>query len=399
MPVLRAPRVLLGRELVAPGWVRLADDRIVAAGAGPAPTPADLDLPVGVLAPGLVDLQVNGARGHDFADADDDAWREIVTALPATGVTAFSPTIITDEVERLGAILGSYRQRRDTLEGVPGARPLGMHVEGPFLSAERRGAHRADLLVDPTPERVEYLLDAADGAMLLCTLAPEREGALAAIERLVAAGVAVSVGHSDATDDQVAAAADFGASLVTHLFNAQSPMHHRAPGVAGAALADPRLTVGLICDLHHVAPTAVRVAFAAAGDRIALVTDAVSALGMPPGRYVLGGQALIVHEHGPPTRADGAIAGSVLRMDEAVGNAVSCGIDAATALSAATRVPADAVGRRDLGRLTPGARADLVWLDDDWRALATWVGGRLVYTDQDRPHARRLADRDEKGSA
>lgn len=388
MTLLTAPRLLLADTLVAPGWVRLEGARIAAAGAGRPPTSADLELPVGTLAPGLVDLQVNGAVGHDVATADDDAWREILAFLPSSGVTAFGPTIITDEVDRLADVLAAFRARRHRLDASSGARVLGMHVEGPFLSPERRGAHRPELMVDPTAERVERLLTAADGAMTMMTLAPERDGALDAIARLVEAGVAVSVGHSDASDAQVAAAGDVGATLITHLFNAQRPMHHRDPGVVGAALSDPRLTVGLIADLEHVVPTAMRVAFAAAGSRLALVTDAVAALGMPPDTYQLGGQEVTVHADGAPTREDGTLAGSSLRLDTAVGNVVACGVDPATALVAATRTPADTLGRSDLGRLAPGARADLVWLDDDWRALATWVDGGLVHARDDRTRRR-----------
>lgn len=388
MTLLTAPRLLLADALVAPGWVRLEGARIAAAGAGRQPTTADLDLPVGTLAPGLVDLQVNGAVGHDVATADDDAWREILAFLPTTGVTAFGPTIITDEVERLVDALAAFRARRSKLDASGGARVLGMHVEGPFLSPARRGAHRPELMVDPTSERVERLLTAADGAMAMMTLAPERDGALDAIARLVEAGVAVSVGHSDASDAQVTAAGDVGATLITHLFNAQRPMHHRDPGVVGAALSDPRLTVGLIADLEHVVPTAVRVAFAAAGTRLSLVTDAVAALGMPPGTYQLGGQEVTVHADGAPTREDGTLAGSTLRLDTAVGNVVACGVDPATVLIAATRTPADALGRSDLGRLAPGARADLVWLDDDWQTLATWVDGTLAHAHDDRTRPR-----------
>jgi N-acetylglucosamine-6-phosphate deacetylase len=176
----------------------------------------------------------------------------------------------------------------------------------------------------------------------------------------------------------VLAAADAGATIVTHLYNGQRPLHHRDPGVVGAALSDPRFTLGLIVDLVHVAPTAVRVAFAAAAGRVALVTDATAALGMPPGRYELGGEEVTIEEGRPPVRDDGTLAGASLRLDAAVANTVACGIDLEVALDAATRAPADALGRADLGRIAPDARADLVWLDDDLRARATWVGGRLV---------------------
>lgn len=394
MTVISAPQLLLPTGL-APGWVAVAGKRIVGSGHGSPPQRADVALSAGVLAPGLVDLQLNGALGHDLVAATLDAWREVLVWLPSTGITAFVPTFITAPLDDLATGLERYRHRHADLDVAAGARPLGVHVEGPFLAPSRRGAHREDLLLDPTPDRVDRLLAAADGALRYVTLAPERPGALEAIRTLRQAGVRVAIGHSDATDAEVAAAADAGATLVTHLYNAQRPLHHRDPGVVGAALADPRLTVGLIADLHHVAPTAVRVAFAAAGGRVALVSDATAALGMPPGRYELGGEVVELAAGRPPLRTDGTIAGSALRLDEAVRNVVACGIDPEIALDTATRVPADALGCDDLGRLAPGARADLVWLDDDLSARATWVGGRLAWT-RDRDPA--LRDLDPRGA-
>ena len=361
--VIAAPHVLTPRGLVADGRVAVADGRIVASDALP-----DVVLPDGILAPGLIDLQVNGCFGVDFAEDD---WATAVERLPETGVTAFLATLITAPLEDLVAVLDSVPA------GLPGARILGVHVEGPFLSAERRGAHDASLFCDPTPERIDALLE--PGTMALLTLAPERRGALEAIARVADTGVLVSVGHSDATAEVVSAAADAGARMVTHLFNAQRGIHHREPGVAGQALADERLVCGLILDGHHVVDAIAEIAFAAAGERIALVTDAISATGVPPGVYDLGGEPVIVREGAPPVRADGILAGANLRLDDAVARAVAIGVDPAVAIGAATRVPADLLGRPDLGRLAVGATADLVWLDSEFRARATWVGGELVY--------------------
>lgn len=362
--VIRAPHVLLPEGLVADATVAIAGGRIVRSDA-----PPDVVLPEGVLAPGLIDLQVNGCFGVDFAGDDD--WSEPVRRLPETGVTSFLPTFITARLDDL--VAGLRRVPAD----LPGARILGVHVEGPFLAEARRGAHDAALMCDPTPPRIEALLE--PGTMALLTLAPERAGAMAAISRLAEAGVLVSVGHSDATADVVAAAAEAGARKVTHLFNAQRGIHHREPGVAGQALADERLVCGLILDGHHVVDTVARIAFAAAAGRIALVTDAIAVVGMPPGLYDLGGEPVIVREGSPPVRADGTLAGANLRLDDAVARAVAIGVPPAVAIGAATRVPADLLGRADLGRLEPGAVADLVWLDSRFRARATWVGGELVH--------------------
>jgi N-acetylglucosamine-6-phosphate deacetylase len=228
---------------------------------------------------------------------------------------------------------------------------------------------------------VAELLDAGRGVLRLVTLAPERRGGMAAVTALTEAGVLVSVGHSDATARQVAEAADRGARMVTHLFNAQRPMHHREPGVVGEALTDLRLTSGLIADMHHVNPQVCVLAFRAAPGRICAVTDAATCAGMPPGSYQLGGEPIELPsgDGEPPVRSDGTLAGSGLRMDAAVGNLVAAGIGLVEAVCAATRVPADLIGRPDLGRIAPGAAADVAWLGDDMRTRATWIGGELVF--------------------
>jgi N-acetylglucosamine-6-phosphate deacetylase len=379
--VISAPRVIADGVLLGPAAVAVADGVIAGIIAGPTydGQPADVTLPSGVLAPGLVDLQVNGCYGADFVDATGAQWATARRRLLETGVTAFVPTFITAPVPRLVAAL---RRTADLLPALPevGARVLGVHVEGPFLSPRRRGAHNPDWLCNPTPEAVDALLDAAPGLLRIHTLAPELPGALDAVGKLAAAGLLVSVGHSNATAAEVEAAADAGARMVTHLFNAQRPLHHREPGVVGQALVDPRLTSGLIADLTHVAGPVCRLAFQAAPGRIVLVTDAVAAAGMPlGGQYVLGGEELVLDAGGPPIRDDGTIAGSGLRLDDAVANMVAEGIELTTALNAASRLPADLIGRTDLGRIATGALADLVWLGDDLRTRATWVGGELVY--------------------
>ena len=381
MTLIAAARVILavpGSGTVEPGYVAVSGGRITEVGAGPPPRDPDVLLADGVLVPGLVDLQVNGSYGVDLADADPAGWARVAGRLPETGTTAFLPTYITAPV---GELEESLRSARKIAAGArAGARILGVHVEGPFISPARAGAHRRDWIVPPSPGAVAELLAAGQGVLRLVTLAPEADGALAAIAALVAAGVVVSVGHSDATARQVADAAGAGARMVTHLFNAQRGLHHREPGVVGQALTDQRLTSGLIVDLAHVAAPVCAIAFAAAPGRICLVTDAVACAGMPPGRYLLGGEPVdLPPGGGAPVRQDGTLAGSALRMDVALANAVAAGLGLAEAVAAATRIPADLIGRPDLGRLAPGAAADLVWLGDDLRTRATWVAGEQVY--------------------
>ena len=375
-----------GHAILEPGYVAVAAGRVIAVGPGRPPRAPDTALPGGVLLPGFVDLQVNGYFGEEFRIADADGWARVVTRLPQTGVTALLPTFVTAPPGALGAAL---RAASALIPALPAgaARVLGVHAEGPFIAPARKGAHHEAWITDPTPAAIDEVLEAGQGVLRLVTLAPERSGALAAIDRLTEAGVLVSVGHSDATARQVAAAADHGARMVTHLFNAPRPLHHREPGVVGQALADQRLTSGLIADLHHVSPQVCVMAVHAAPGRICAVTDAAACAGMPPGRYLLGGEPieLPAGDGEPPVRDDGTLAGSALRMDAAVANLVAAGIGLAEAVAAASRVPADLIGRPDLGRIAPGAAADLAWLGDDLRTRATWIGGQLVYAQAGRP--------------
>jgi N-acetylglucosamine-6-phosphate deacetylase len=396
-----------GDDEWGPGWVETDREQVAALGRGQAPRTPDVVLTTGVLAPGLVDAQLNGAYGVDLAGADPAGWQRVAKRLPETGVTSFLPTFITAPLDDLASSVQRYVGCRTALDGLPGAaRTLGIHLEGPFLSPRWAGAHPREALIPPTPEAVTRLIDACHdgdgghgrhgrdtrrgrhdgdgrGALTCMTLAPELPGGLAAIRALTAAGVRVSVGHSDAREDVVHAAAGAGAVLVTHLYNAQRPMTHRDPGVVGAALTDERLTCGLIVDGHHLAPAAIKVAFACATGRIMLVTDAVAALGMPAGSYVLGAEPIVVREDEPPLRRDGTLAGATGRLDDAIGRAVEAGIPLPVAIRAATQVPARALGLDGPGRIRRGGPADLVWLgplgDRSVRCLASWVAGRLAF--------------------
>jgi len=381
--LISAPRVVPatpGTGVLEPGYVAVSGGRISAVAAGPPPGRADVELAAGVLLPGFVDLQVNGYFGVEMSAADPGGWALVAGRLPELGTTAFLPTYITAPVADLAAGL---RRAASLVPALPrgAARVLGVHVEGPFISAARRGAHNPSWIIPPAPAAVGELISAGAGVLRLVTLAPEAEGGLAAIDRLAGAGVVVSVGHSDATGPQVAEAAAAGARMVTHLFNAQRPLGPYEPGVAGQALTNHRLTSGLIADLHHVCREACVIAFAAAPGRICLITDASACAGMPAGQYLLGGEPIELPpgDGVPPRRPDGGLAGSALRLDRAVANMVSVGVALEVAVTAATRIPADLIGRPDLGRLAPGAAADLAWLDDDLRVRGTWIDGERVY--------------------
>jgi N-acetylglucosamine-6-phosphate deacetylase len=369
--VVTAPGALIDGEIVGPTEVRIRAGRI--ADVRPARVGS---AGRGLLTPGLVDIQVNGAVGVDFAEVTDDAMRLVAGWLPSTGVTRFLPTLITAPVPVLLTQAKSLAVAAGAVTS--GAVPLGVHLEGPFLSSVRHGVHDPALMADPELAAVERILAEVPGLRMM-TLAPERTGALAAVRRLVDAGVLVAVGHTDATAAQTKAAADAGATLVTHLFNAQRGLGHREPGVPGVGLIDGRFTLGLIGDLAHVAPDVCRLVFQAAGSRVALVTDAVAAAGMPPGRYQLSGADVLLTGEGVPRSPAGTIAGSALTLDRAVRNMVSIGVPVARALTAATATPAAAIREPALGRLAVGAVGDLVLWDEQLRPRKVWIDGESVF--------------------
>jgi len=341
--------------------------------------PHDGDLPArrreldGLLAPGFVDLQVNGAFGADVG-VDASALEAISRALPSTGVTAYLPTAISWAAERYQGLFDAVERAA----AAPGARILGVHLEGPFLAPSRRGAHDPDNLRPIDPGLLRELL--ASGRVRIMTLAPELPGAVEAIELIVAAGAAASAGHTDASDEEVIRAADAGLTLGTHLFNAMSPLQHREPGAVGALLADPRLRTGIIADGVHVARTALRIAYAAKGaDGLALVTDAMQAAGMPDGSYTLSGRAVRV-EDGVARLDDGTLAGATATMDEVIRRAARfLGVALEAIIPMATRTPARALGQERMGEIVPGADADLVVLDRDGGVVETLVAGETVY--------------------
>jgi N-acetylglucosamine-6-phosphate deacetylase len=377
--IISAPRLLVGTRLTGPGAVVVEDGLIVEVIEGrPAPGRRHVALPDGVLSPGLIDLQINGCLGVDFAAATPAEWQAVCAALPAHGVTAFQPTIITGPIPQLVSAIRRFAEVRPKLDGA-GAKPVGMHVEGPFISPERPGVHDPRHMCHPTPENLEPLL-AEQSTITMITLAPELPEALPAIARLTAAGIRVAIGHSDALAHQVQQAVDAGARMVTHIFNAQRGISHREPGVAGQALVEPRLAVGLIADFHHVAPQICALVLTAAPGRVCLVTDAVAPAGMPPGTYTLGGRPIRLAPGDPLARNfDGTIAGAATFLDQHVRNLIGLGRPAEEVLRAATTTPADVLGRTDLGRLAPGVSADLVWWSDEFTPLQTWVNGQEVY--------------------
>ena len=335
-----------------------------------------MEYPDSMLVPGFVDLQVNGGFGIDVATGPD-LVPELSRNLLSTGTTSYLPTVISSP-ESL------YREALPELAAATGAPPstgaevLGIHLEGPFISMKRRGAHAAAHLLPPDTALLGRLLDL--GPVRMITLAPELEGAGELMALARNRGVAVSAGHSDAPFELAYQAFDREVAGATHLFNAMSRMHHREPGIPGAAFAHPRVVCGLIADGLHVHPEVVGLAFRMLGpDRICLVTDATAATGVGAGRYALATRT--IHVEAGVTRLDnGAIAGSVLTMEEAFQNILAfTGCTLPEAVRMASTAPARLVGEgRRKGRLVPGYDADVAILAPDLSVEAVWRGGEQV---------------------
>ena len=360
--LLTAETVLTGRELLRPGWIDVSGSTVVATGSGAPPRPPDRDLGAVTVVPGFVDTHVHGGGGVDFCAADPVSTSAAVEFHRRHGTT----TLVASLVSAAPADL--LHQVRALADQVDSGLIAGMHLEGPWLAVERCGAHDPGLLRDPEPDEVQRVLTAGRGTIRMVTLAPERTGAVGAIERIVASGAAAAVGHTEATYEQTRTAVGAGASVGTHLFNAMRPIHHREPGPVIALLEDPRVTVELITDGVHVHGALYRhVARSAGEDRVSLVTDAMAAAGMADGAYRIGSLAVdvaggVAHLAGTQT-----IAGSTATMDRVFRFAVAnSGLprDGALQLAVAqsSMNPARAL-KLPSPALVAGARADLAVLD------------------------------------
>jgi N-acetylglucosamine-6-phosphate deacetylase len=379
MSNIRALRgsVQLGQHL-EPATVVIEGDRIASVDRGYAHDGDFADSvsveDVDIVSAGLIDLQVNGGNGAEIGDSAESI-DHVAAWLPETGVTAWLPTVVT-------APAGFYAGVFDAWEKAvraSGATPLGYHLEGPFLSPEKKGAHQLRYIEAADDTIVDHWLQHLE-CIRIVTLAAERVGNLDRIRLLVDGGAVVSLGHTNASYEEYVAAIDAGATKATHLFNAMPNIHHRMPGAMVAALTDSRITAGIIPDGVHTHPAMVRLAIAAKGvDRMLLVSDMMSAAGLAPGTYGLGGQEVTV-DATSARLADGTLAGAIVTMDEAVRNVVAWShASLPEALHMATAVPARMIGERDRGMIRAGAVADLTVWSRELTVRETIVGGVTRY--------------------
>ena len=378
MLYIHGANIFTSEKIIENGALLIEKERISKIGeAAQISPPSDatvLDAAGMSLVPGFIDLQLNGGFGHDFTTNPETIW-DVAAELPRYGVTSFLPTIITSPLETV------VRGQEVLLSGngKGGALPLGLHVEGPFLNPKKKGAHQAKHLRTPSLEEISAWTH--DRGVRLVTLAPELPGAEEMVEYLADQGVVVSAGHSMATFDEAKHGFDAGIKYATHLFNAMPPVHHRQPGLIGAALNDERCTVGLIPDGIHLHPSIVQTIWSAKDNqRISLVTDAMAALGMKPGRYRIGEKEVIVMNE-DARLDDGTLAGSILSLDQALRNMMMfTGCSLAEALPTITSTPAELLNIADQrGTLLPGSYADLVLLTKEFDVAVTIVEGEIVH--------------------
>ncbi|XID95956.1 N-acetylglucosamine-6-phosphate deacetylase [Paenibacillaceae bacterium WGS1546] len=381
--IVAGARVVTPDGVIDDGFIRVKDGRIAEIGSSaniPDGKPVErVEAGGDWLVPGFVDVHVHGGAGHDFMDAEADGLRAIAKFHALNGTTSMLATTLTASRDDLTAVLervGDY-----TAKPMDYARIVGVHLEGPFVNVKWKGAQNAAYIVPPQPEWLEEWVRRFPGLIKIQTLAPEIEGALDYIEKLTAYGIVPSCGHTDATYDQIVAAADRGLRHAVHTFNAMTPLHHRNPGTVGAALTDDRIVAEVIADGHHVHPAGIKLIARAKGTgNVILVTDAMAAAGMPDGDYDLGG--LPVHMSGGVARVkdNGSLAGSTLTMIDAVRFLVrEIGVSLVDASRMASANPARQLGLGgEIGTLEAGKRADFLRLGSALELRSAWIDGRKI---------------------
>jgi len=366
-------------ELISNGQVEIAGGKVLYAGPRKHPYGEVLDHGDDLICPGLIDVHVHGGAGYDAMDAAPEAMNGISNYLAAGGVTGFLATTQTAPRKEL---LESVKRVVEAAEaGLGGAKLLGLHLEGPYLSEEKSGAQQVDSIRAPDTEELTALHEAAGSWMKMMTLAPEVSGALAAISWLTDHGVVASAGHTDADYETALEAFGHGLSHISHLYNGMRGLHHREPGILGAALTDGRVSVELIADGLHVHPAALRLAVLCKGPaKTVLVSDSIKPAGLPDGEYTIRGRRLMLRD-GLVRLPDGVIAGSSIRLNDAVRVMVEeAGFSVSEAVQMASNTPARVLRLTPgKGKLAEGSDADVTIMDWRFNVKETIVGGDTVY--------------------
>jgi N-acetylglucosamine-6-phosphate deacetylase len=395
--VLTAERLWDGTRLLDRPMVEIEDGRIASIApraAGEVPAPARiLDFPGATLAPSFFDVHIHGAAGHDGMEATPEALDAIGRFLAQHGTAGYLATTVTASLDATLRALAGLARLIAQPHAKAQARPVGIHLEGPFLSHLKRGVQPAEFLLVPDIAVFDRLFEAAEGQIRLMTLAPELPGAVELTAHATSRGVRVSVGHSNATAAETRAVINAGAVSATHTFNAMRPLDHREPGILGTVLTDDSIYAELICDGIHNAPETVKLWWRAKGaKRGILVTDAISAAGMPDGEYRLGGSAgeIAVQVLSGKAMAGGVLAGSILTLDRALANFVEfTGAPLEDALRLLTTNPAAMTGLGDLaGALAVGRPANLVAVDANGTLVASIVNGEVAFPESATIHPK-----------
>lgn len=366
-------------EVLRPASLEIRDGHIVRVTLGK--DEKGEDLKEAIVCPGLIETHIHGYGGIDVNSADVDNLLVLAQNLTQHGVTAFIPTVVTDSHENLIKICRTIAQAKSVQkEAFRGAKILGINLEGPYLSHQRAGAQNPEWVRQPNWQEFSEYWEASHETIRIVTIAPELPGALDLISRLASLGICVAIGHTNATYEETRAAIAAGARRATHLFNAMPPIHHRKPGAVIACLESPEVYLEIIFDFIHIVEPMLGLIWKIAGpNRIVAITDAIAGAGLSNGTYRLGNLKIKVEE-GIARLADGTLAGSTLCLDQAVRNVTTIGIPFHHALAIASAVPAYSIGNPSLGRIYPGAPADLLVLSEDLQILRTYVDGVLCFT-------------------
>ena len=374
---------LISTEDILAGHIIVSDGKITDVNRGPIPpsfSGEKINLGDKMVFPGFVDLHIHGAGGYPLTDKPEDVLK-LAHFLAGKGTAAFMPTTTSLGLEDLKKQVKAVKKAREEQEkGAGGAKILGVHLEGPFLNVERKGAMVEKYLIEPSLDFFAELEDSARGMPLRLTLAPEKEGATNLIRHAKKRGYIIAGGHTNATYEQMTEGINAGISIANHLFNAMSPLHHREPGVVGAYLTDDRVFCEVIADGIHIHPAVLKLAYRCKGsEKMVLISDAILAAGLPPGSYDFGGKKINIDQKGRSFLDDGTLAGSTALMARGAKTLYEkVGLPLPVISAFASRNPALAIKEKTLGDLKPGKEATFTVLDDTFEAVKTIVSGQIL---------------------